>query len=199
MSAFDLELAAKALIPKDALNQASSLRLAMHIGEGVVEAVVADVATGDFIWSEIFKPDFFDNWADSDNSVAQLGYGIADDGYLFLQSNPIGAAFDMDGVRSHLDGTNATQSEVESGFINGISNFVPASKGTKLFSKLNAAQFSSKFKSVLSHIKPSPQTRGKMNGALNKVVDKINNMNWNKTAVKQAKSKSEKLDDAVSE
>jgi len=61
MSAFDLELAAKALIPKDALNQASSLRLAMHIGEGVVEAVVADVATGDFIWSEIFKPDFFDN------------------------------------------------------------------------------------------------------------------------------------------
>lgn len=60
MSVFDLELAAKALVPKDLLNEASSLHLAIHIGDGLVEAAVADVASGEMLWSRAFKPDFFD-------------------------------------------------------------------------------------------------------------------------------------------
>ena len=61
MSAFDLELAARALAPKDMLNQASSMRLAMHIGEGLVEATIADVASSNIVWSEVFKQDIFED------------------------------------------------------------------------------------------------------------------------------------------
>lgn len=76
MSVFDLELAARALLPKDVLNEASSLRLDMYFGENSVGVSAADVATGHVVWQEDFRQeDFRDpavqsefaaarNWAD---------------------------------------------------------------------------------------------------------------------------------------
>ncbi len=51
MSAYDIELAVKSRIPKELLNEASSLHLAMHVSSDAVQATLADVAIGMERWS----------------------------------------------------------------------------------------------------------------------------------------------------
>jgi hypothetical protein len=54
MSAFNPEISARAIIPKDLLGQASSLHLAIHINSEFVEASLSEAAGGEFHWSGIF-------------------------------------------------------------------------------------------------------------------------------------------------
>lgn len=55
MSAFNPEISARAIIPKDLLGQASSLHLAIHISTEFVEASLSEAAGGEFHWSGIFS------------------------------------------------------------------------------------------------------------------------------------------------
>jgi hypothetical protein len=54
MSAFDLETAARALMPKEIFAQASSSHLAMHVANAYVLVGVTDVASEKPLWTQIF-------------------------------------------------------------------------------------------------------------------------------------------------
>jgi hypothetical protein len=55
MSGIGPEITTRALMPRDLLNQASSLHFAVHIGGNRVEATLADAASTEILWSEIFE------------------------------------------------------------------------------------------------------------------------------------------------
>ena len=54
MNVFSPEIAARALVPKDLLGQASSLHFALHVHKNFVAASLAEAAGGDFHWSGDF-------------------------------------------------------------------------------------------------------------------------------------------------
>lgn len=69
MSPFSPEIAAHALIPKEFLNQASSLHFALHLGQHYVEAALAEAAGGEFHWARAFKTE---NEAQHENDVIEF-------------------------------------------------------------------------------------------------------------------------------
>jgi Protein of unknown function (DUF3822) len=70
MSAFDLETAARALMPKEVLAQASSAHLALHISDGFVLVCVSDVASENPMWSQNFVLPSNDNLANGFEFIA---------------------------------------------------------------------------------------------------------------------------------
>lgn len=54
MSAFDLESAARAIMPKEILTMASSSHLALHIAPSYVQAQVSDAASEEQLWQQTF-------------------------------------------------------------------------------------------------------------------------------------------------
>ena len=133
----------------------------------------------------------FDKWASSESFLGELSYKIADDVFVGLQASPIGALFTSPSNRSHLDGTETSQSEVESAFVNTLSYLVPAAKGVNVANRLNAAQFSKVFKGNLARL--APQVRGMINRAYNKGVGLINGINYNRFVARQLKGRGEDL------
>ncbi len=54
MSVFNPETAARALMPKELLNEASSLHLCLHLSEGKMQVALAEASGRDFLWAEDF-------------------------------------------------------------------------------------------------------------------------------------------------
>lgn len=55
MSAFNPEIAARALIPKEILGDASSLHLCIHLSEHLMQVAVAEASGREFLWAENFE------------------------------------------------------------------------------------------------------------------------------------------------
>ncbi len=58
MSAFNPEISARALIPKDLISQASALHFSLHIADDRVEAALSEASGGEFHWSGIFPLEY---------------------------------------------------------------------------------------------------------------------------------------------
>lgn len=58
MSAFNPEIAARAMMPKELLGEASSMHLCLHLSKGSMQVAVAEASGRDFHWAEDF---FFEN------------------------------------------------------------------------------------------------------------------------------------------
>lgn len=54
MSAFSPEIAARAMMPREYLNEASSLHFAMHLSSGYIQVALAEASGSEFLWSEDF-------------------------------------------------------------------------------------------------------------------------------------------------
>ena len=54
MSAFNPEIAARALMPKELLHEASSLHLCLHLSVGKMQVALAEASGRDFLWAEDF-------------------------------------------------------------------------------------------------------------------------------------------------
>lgn len=116
--------------------------------------------------------DAWDDWSESEGLLGSASYDFLDKGFLAFQGSPIGAVFYSPSERRHMNGTHASQSEVESGFVETAGTLVPGAKGPGMFKRLNAAQFSKQFKGNLARL--SATSRGYANRAYNKGVDWIN-------------------------
>lgn len=57
MTPFSPETAARAMMPKDLLGEASSLHLCLHMSPGYMQVALAEAAGSDFQWAEDFAPD----------------------------------------------------------------------------------------------------------------------------------------------
>ena len=161
---------------------------------GVVEAIVENFNLDGSIFREGInqtQTDLKDDWSESSNFLAETSYKIMDDAFLFLQSNPIGALFVRLNERQHINGIYANQNEVQYGFIGALANFVPSTKGASLVNRFNTARFSKTFKGNLAKL--APNVRGVINRKMNKAIDGINAINFNKLYFKQVKNKSEIL------
>lgn len=120
--------------------------------------------------------DMWDNWAESENLLGSMTYDVADKAYLAFQGSPFGAPFFPPSHRKHIEGSHASQSDVERGFFETAASIVPAGRGGGMLSKLNAAQFSKTFKGNLARM--SAKSRGMINRALNYGIEKFNSAKW---------------------
>lgn len=57
MTPFSPETAARAMMPKDLLGEASSLHLCLHLSPGYMQVALAEAAGSDFQWAEDFAPE----------------------------------------------------------------------------------------------------------------------------------------------
>jgi hypothetical protein len=105
MSAFDLESAARAIMPKEILTLATSSHLALHIAPSYVQAQVSDAATEKRLWHQTFAlnhPEQLDqgfafvqarNWLDKVFRRVTLSF---ESPYFTLVPEPLYAADHMD-------------------------------------------------------------------------------------------------------
>ena len=146
--------------------------------EGQIEyaAVAGASYTGPAI--RAYEPNFFENVQNS-GFVGSFIYGLANDAWLTTQRfNP------FDTHTTHLAGHYASKDEYTMGFVNTVATAVPVGRatttvkavtptGVTLMQRLNAAQFSKRFKGTIL-ARTHPRIRGRLNRLLNKGVDQVN-------------------------
>uniref|UniRef100_UPI00068841ED RHS repeat domain-containing protein n=1 Tax=Riemerella columbina TaxID=103810 RepID=UPI00068841ED len=131
------------------------------------------------------------NWANSEGILGQLSYGVINNFYLAAQVvdfdllgkdhvNPLTgsrAYTNLDGTPQYDSGERAI---AFSGAFNPVSpKFLPASSlrvSKDILTPLTASQFSKLFKGT-SLARATPKVRGNINRGINKVLNKINNVN----------------------
>ena len=151
---------------------------------------------------------FFGNWADSKNFLGKFSYNLANDAYLTAQAFDFGL-LERDGWSNPVTGGNfgnldgsANYNQVD-GVFNTLSSAAPLIKGVgfvkgalpeglKLFSKLNASQFSKAFKGT-PMLKGPHSARGSRNVLLNRAIEFINKQTGNGSLAKPTTMKAGSL------
>ena len=123
-----------------------------------------------------YQPNNFEKIRDSGFAGSVL-YGLADDASMVVQRmNP----FDMN--TNHLSGEYASKDEYTMALVNTTASALPVGKmtstapqGVKVLNKLNAAEFSKKFKGT-ALARATASTRGFVNRMMNKVTGRVNEL-----------------------
>lgn len=144
--------------------------------EGQIEFAAIATYTGAAIKAD--RPNFFENVQNS-GFIGSFTYDLFDNAWLTAQRfNP----FDVH--TTHLAGHIASKDEYTMGLVNTVATAVPIARATTavrsatpigitLMRRLNAAQFSQRFKGTIL-ARSHPRIRGRLNRLLNKGVDQVN-------------------------
>lgn len=144
--------------------------------EGQIEFAAIATYTGAGIKAD--RPNFFENVQNS-GFIGSFTYDLFDNAWLTAQRfNP----FDVH--TTHLAGHIASKDEYTMGLVNTVATAVPIARATTavrsatpigitLMRRLNAAQFSQRFKGTIL-ARSHPRIRGRLNRLLNKGVDQVN-------------------------
>jgi len=122
-----------------------------------------------------YKPDFYNNWGNSDNILAKGSYSFVNSFYVTGQ-NLFTKRFTGNHT-TNLNGQATTVKENVESFASAATVFLPAQKSVKgltYLEKLNAAQFSKFFKGA-AIARAAPVVRGQLNRGANWLSTKYNN------------------------
>ena len=143
---------------------------------GEIEYAAVASYTGPSI--RAYEPNRWERFQNA-NFFTGMAYGILNDAWMTTQRfNP------FDTHTTHLAGHYASKDEYTMGFVNTVATAVPIGRatttvkavtptGVTLMQRLNAAQFSKRFKGTML-ARTHPRIRGRLNRLLNKGVDQVN-------------------------
>ncbi len=117
---------------------------------------------------QTYRPDFYDNWSQSDNLIGKASYSFVNSFYVTGQ-NLFTKRFTRDCYAVNLNGEVTNAKENVDAFISAGTTFIPAEKTIKGFTyleKFNTAQFSKFFKGTVI-VRAQPIVRGQINRGLN--------------------------------